>query len=358
MAIFLFSPRKVLAKIEITDSPHEIGINEEFTVRVRLTKISGSHYLGIGVHKEAGQEYFGLTKNNDNWVEMEDNNCADFPLVVVNGEIWENNLTGKIIYGEKGFDGSLGEYILKIIKYTEASCLNGKSKSYSEGETIFSLTDTTSPPLSPVLPTPSPSPEAINSPSPILVTATFQINEVKNDEGDLLSSVKVYLDDVYLHHYAPETLTFCDGCQCDTSVSCGFGEHTIRLEKTNYKDWTETKIIKTGDFYEVNPIMSLAESDSDTISSPSPSSSLTSSAKPVKVIGSTLLGKVLGEEESSPAGLFPWEATEEAKEEGSSLSARGKLLPKLFLILGFGFLVVSGIWVCYTHRKELKHGES
>jgi len=93
-------------------------------------------------------------------------------------------------------------------------------------------------------------------------------------------------------------------------------------------------------------------SENDDISGGSPS------PKPTGVIGTTLLGKVLGEEESSPAGLFPWEAAEEGEEQETTSSSKGKLIPKLFLILGFGFLVVSGVWMWYTHRRELKHGES
>ena len=87
--------------------------------------------------------------------------------------------------------------------------------------------------------------------------ATYQINKVKNEDGDILSSVKVYIDDQYIHHYAPEVLEFCDECYCDDDkeVECGFGEHTIRLEKSGYQDWTEAKVINAGDSHIVDPIM-------------------------------------------------------------------------------------------------------
>lgn len=86
-------------------------------------------------------------------------------------------------------------------------------------------------------------------------SATYKINEVKNESGSVLSSVKIYVDDVYVHHYAPETLTFCEDCTCDTYVDCGFGDHTISLQKTGYQEWSESETINVGESYEVNPIM-------------------------------------------------------------------------------------------------------
>jgi len=96
-----------------------------------------------------------------------------------------------------------------------------------------------------------------STPTPTPAKATYQINEVKNKDGDILSSVKIYIDDKYIHHYAPETLEFCDGCYCDDGkeVGCGFGDHIIRLEKNGYQDWNETKTINAGSSYKVDPIM-------------------------------------------------------------------------------------------------------
>lgn len=38
--------------------------------------------------------------------------------------------------------------------------------------------------------------------------AFYKINEVKNKNGETISNVKIYVDGVYIHHYAPEVLTF------------------------------------------------------------------------------------------------------------------------------------------------------
>lgn len=110
--------------------------------------------------------------------------------------------------------------------------------------------------------TPTPSSTKMPTPSPGPAKATYQINEVKNEKGETLSSVKIYVDDQYIHHYAPEVLEFCNNCYCDNDkkVACGFGEHSIRLEKNGYQDWEETKVVRAGDSYPVNPVMKLLPS--------------------------------------------------------------------------------------------------
>lgn len=120
-------------------------------------------------------------------------------------------------------------------------------------------------------------PTVIVTPTPASTKAVYQINEVKNEKGEVLSSVKIYVDDQYLHHYAPEVLEFCDTCFCDDDkkVECGFGEHVIRLEKNGYQDWEETKEIKAGDTYSVNPVMAFLPSPT-----PSPTATPVSSLSP------------------------------------------------------------------------------
>ncbi len=86
-------------------------------------------------------------------------------------------------------------------------------------------------------------------------SATYNIYTVKDDTGDSLSNVKIYLDGVYIHHYAPETLTFCSDCVCDGEYDCRFGNHIIRLEKKGYEDWSRSVNIEERMIYDVNPVM-------------------------------------------------------------------------------------------------------
>ena len=88
-----------------------------------------------------------------------------------------------------------------------------------------------------------------------LEDAIWEIGYVTDQAGNILSAAKVYVDDTYIGHYAPETLKFCTGCTCDTIVPCGFGEHTITVKKTGYRDWSNTRTLSTGDSFTDNPIM-------------------------------------------------------------------------------------------------------
>lgn len=212
-------------------------------------------------------------------------------------------------------------------------------------------TPTSSPTPTPPTPTSKP---LTPTPKP---TATYKINEVKDEDGEILNNVKIYVDDIYLHHYAPEVLIFCDGCQCDSYVDCGFGQHTIKLKKTGYNDWNEMKIINAGDFYEVYPVMSFSQSNPSP--TPTPTIKLTTPTPTLKIVPAPTKkpavktasdsGEVLGEEESSPAAFYPWEATEEEKiNQESTPSAKNKLLPKIFLGAGFSFLFGVAFWLWYN----------
>jgi len=80
---------------------------------------------------------------------------------------------------------------------------------------------------------PTSTPTAAPTQTAAPVKATVQINQPKDEGGsELIGVLKIYLDDNYTGNYAPETYTFCDGCQCGTNkISCGFGEHTLKVEK-------------------------------------------------------------------------------------------------------------------------------
>lgn len=205
---------------------------------------------------------------------------------------------------------------------------------------------------------PSPSSDSSPNPNTSSQAATYKINEVKDQNDIVLSSVKVYVDNVYLHHFAPETLIFCEGCKCDTIINCGFGQHVIKLEKNGYDDWSETKDFTTGSYFEVNPKMekSISEESGNGDESPSnPSPSPSRSKAPsvgatTKVVTTTKTGgqtkkpslislpflstsssEVLGEETESA----------EAEEEKKGLFASQFFLPAVLSLVGLVFLGVS-----------------
>ena len=85
--------------------------------------------------------------------------------------------------------------------------------------------------------------------------AIWDIKDVRNAEGTVLSAAKVHVDGVYIKHYAPEKITFCADCICDDVVPCGFGSHTVTIKKTGYIDWVKTRTLNAGDIFIDNPIM-------------------------------------------------------------------------------------------------------
>ena len=75
-------------------------------------------------------------------------------------------------------------------------------------------------------------------------------------DTDLMRRVpnaEVYVDGVYIHAYAPETLHFCTGCMCGTYVDCEFGTHTISVRKKGYMEFSQLISLNAGDIVEVEP---------------------------------------------------------------------------------------------------------
>lgn len=177
-------------------------------------------------------------------------------------------------------------------------------------------TPTNSPSLTPTqtptakAPSPTPTPFAI-----------LQINKPKDESGKELDNVKVYLDDVYLHCYAPEELVFCSHCACKTSSgeygNCDFGHHTIKLVKTGYQDWIKEIEIAAGENQVINPQMKQLSStptptpSPTSLPSPTPTYSSTPSPSPTNQLSPLELGTeeasestpglILGAQISSPS---------------------------------------------------------
>ncbi|MBI2611228.1 hypothetical protein HYW54_00590 [Candidatus Gottesmanbacteria bacterium] len=152
------------AKIEVLNPPTKIEINKEFELEVLLTNLSAPiHYLSIALHKKSGDSYFGQTKNGESWVEADDSNCKSFPAATINESSWSGKLTGKYFYNEKDFDSTLGNYILKVIKYTD-SC--GKSLS---DDLNVELYDPNPPPTS------TPTPNPTNTPVPTTKSSNIPV---------------------------------------------------------------------------------------------------------------------------------------------------------------------------------------
>lgn len=58
-------------------------------------------------------------------------------------------------------------------------------------------------------------------------------------------------------------------------------------------------------------------------------------------------GEVLGEKEATLSAFYPYEATEGAEENEATSSAKNKLWPKIFLVVGLLLVFVSAFWLWY-----------
>jgi hypothetical protein len=200
-------------------------------------------------------------------------------------------------------------------------------------------------------------PAVTNTPTSAPPSAGYKINEVKDKDGNILSSVKVLVDGIYLHHYAPETIIFCDGCSCDGYVSCGFGEHLIELQKSGFKDWEEKKTFSAGNNFEVNPVMEAEETPQVLTPTPTPSTTFVASPTPTKKATptptkiATISGTILGEE-ATEAAFFPLESTPTASiTPATQSSGKNTFLAKIFLGLGMLALFGAAFSLWYTRLR-------
>lgn len=240
---FLFFPSKVFAYTINISFPSSVAKEEEFNVVVSASDLNPdtSYYLKVRIGKDTSSMNKGETYNNGMWLS-DTSAWTSFPSQ-------QTDASGSLSYVLKAKTKAAAEEGENKIM----ARLRLNDKNYDSSlETLQILSASSSP-------SPSLEPSGsivISSPSPNVAKAYLKINQVKNEKGEILSSVKIYLDGIYLHHYAPEELIFCDGCRCDNLTACGFGEHLLKLEKSGYQDWQEKKVINKGETIEINAVMS------------------------------------------------------------------------------------------------------
>jgi len=253
----------------------------------------------------------------------------------------------------------------ELVDRTEYNSTSNKGKSWQKTENGWvlaspskedpcptltpTLTPTTRPsPTSTPSPQPSPSPlpsptsastATPTSPPPPSATPTpfarLIIGQPQDESGNNLANVKVYLDDIYLHCYAPEELIFCSRCQCQTSRgrygNCDFGRHTLKLTKAGYQDWQREIEITPGE----NQTLTVRLTKVNPTATSSPSPTPTPSQPNLEVSPeATSRGLVLGHQIQSPASPSPIKLASESAEESLSLVAPSLIIFGLTFTLG------------------------
>ena len=352
IVIFVFSPKIAFAAMSLTFSNAPSTIDEETPFEVDVSLIGApanqTYYLRAVFHKEGKTQYFGYTFNHeDNWHKSSSEYTKFLKIITDETKSWSGKLKTKADVSDSAFKGT-GDYSFKIGRYTENGSLSWHNNSVTITINVQPTSTPTLTPTSSLIPTQVLTNTPIPTNTPSLSIATYEINEVKDDDGNVLSSVKIYVDDHYIHHYASEELTFCDNCYCDDDreVACGFGEHNFRLEKSGYNDWSETKTINAGDNFEVNPVMGEESSEPASTSTPVPTSTPKPTVKPTakKTIKPTPTKKKkdsLEEELSteSAEATIAGEATKSAESVASATATPSKLGK----VLGGGLFLLGGL---------------
>jgi hypothetical protein len=283
-------------------------------------------------------------------------NKSSFAVFRYEGEGWLNNSgdTVKLFQSDKEID---------VCQYPSIE----EKKSYARipdgGDWVIADEPTPGETNGEEEPSPSPTPQPTLKPSPETEEdpkAVLQIAEVTDSSGEKLSSVKIYLDGEYMHHYAPEEIEFCSDCK-DGEIKCDFGEHTIKLEKSGYYSWEENKKIEPGKEYEINVALSKEEKDDEETdsdlnpsiapspivsASPSPTASPAASPEDNEATIATISGQVLGATKS--AG----EKEQGNKPEKDKKQSLRRFLPIVFILSGIGLTGFSGYFFVKDKTKS------
>lgn len=204
----------------------------------------------------------------------------------------------------------------------------------------------------------------IETPTPTPAKAVYKINEPKDQDGQPLTGVKIYIDNLYTHHEDNETLEFCDSCFCDNDkiVPCGFGEHTVKLTKTGYSDWSVIRNFTQGTNDEVTPILTkISESTPNPTVSPTSTQTPASTSTPTKAPTITL--KTNSATSSSTVSAVLGESTDSASISSEFIANIESTPPtekkvnkptnyKTPFFIGLFLAISSGALLYFRHRKD------
>jgi hypothetical protein len=290
------------------------------------------------------------------------------------GKYWLNN-DGDIISLKNQNDNLVDEVVAYGNKGSIPAPAPGQSASRNPtGGSNWEISDSPSPTNNNCQPTPTPTPEPTptegvpteGGPTPTSPpkTATYKINEVHDEENNVLSQVEIYVDDQYIHHWAPEVLTFGEGrfCDEDQKVSCEFGEHIIRLTKKNFADWEETKNITGGGYHEPTIILKALSTPTPEPASPTPTSIPTPTPIPTQTLSRSQSSPSASFEESvfqdlSPAGTSSFPLVKGATDPEAAGEVLGESrhmdsLPLVLIASGLVLVIAAFFFAKKNFKKE------
>lgn len=357
--LLLLFPKSVFATplISISSFPSSVIIGEEFDVVFDTSSLdpSAQYYMkALG-----GISFLEVDTWNSSWFQQ-NATWTSMPIFSSNSE-GSASVTIKIRFNPSTVDGSK-ELKIRIRKVGDSTNYDSPTVNLS----VIAVTSTPTPTESITVtetPTATPTPTSTQTPTPTPAKSVYKINKPKDQDGQIITSVKIYIDNLYTHHEDDEILEFCDGCFCDIDhlISCGFGEHTIKLSKTGYADWSEQRIVLQGSNYETTPILTkLAESTPapTNATTPTQTSTPTQTTTPTKTPTVTIIptlsstiSAVLGE--STDSASISSEFITDTKPSPSPENKINKPTNyKTPFFIGIFLAISSGALLYFRHRKD------
>lgn len=117
---------EVINEFSITKNIAELEDTKEIKISINL-KLSNSpnkiFYLKAAFKKDTSSNYFGLTKNGDNWIKNGEDFSKQILITTDETGSWQKEIIGKVDTEDSGYSGD-GEYLLKVAKYTQTGTLS------------------------------------------------------------------------------------------------------------------------------------------------------------------------------------------------------------------------------------------
>lgn len=171
----LIIPTKVLGARDIVISSDKSSLfGEEYTtITASASGFTNGEviYIKGAFHQDGSTNYFGYTKNGDNWIKNGESTSSQLSITVGN---WDNKLIVKSDFSDSGFNGE-GSYKLRVGFYYTTSGGNLSSVNWSSNSLDITLNQ---PDPTPTL-TLTPTPTSTNTPTPtIIITNTPTITKL------------------------------------------------------------------------------------------------------------------------------------------------------------------------------------
>jgi hypothetical protein len=158
ISYFVVFSSNAFAAFTVSNIPSSINSDQEIEVNVELSlqgQANKKYYLEGALKKDDGQNYFGLTFNDSEWVSYTASNFTTLkPITTDSAGSFIGNLKFKIDTSSSYYKGN-GTYIFQLKRFTEAG-----SSSWSDNSSTMEVLD-----VQPSA-TPSPFPSPTSSPSP------------------------------------------------------------------------------------------------------------------------------------------------------------------------------------------------